>query len=1442
MNDSFTVFKKHRIVWRAIARLCFGFVVTALFSTISCAQGDATDLKTYKLYIDNEHLRVAISLPNGDPLINIDRLFSLRFDDNTWVEPDKMDARPNPDDPFSCIFTNERAEVRIQIVPEHDRVVFDCEVLCKKDVITRAVLFGEYKLSGRPRTRFLWPRTLGNELFESFLSSKQRMIIDYPHAFCDFCEANVANTPVYFYRSSYEKKPCSSILTIIGGDPPIFHRAYRTYIRPGERWKPPAAACQVGGDLRETLLRYKRECRLGKPLKEKMTPHFFERWAATVRARVPAPVNGGYRVLEAFPMPASIFIQNWMYGGFDRKYPDFMPPNNSYGGEKGFRAFVQAAKKEGHLVQPYVNFTWWSEGWENARGEVSQFSEPAPSLEQHGDIALSRDLNGELIKEEYRGPFGYLSCPAHPVVVERSREVRDALLDEYGVDFLYQDQLGARMWPLDLNPALKNPTHFGDALMAIGRETAKLCPVSTEWGHDRVLDFATVLNYWCLPPLSPINVVTSRSRVKWQEGQGRCFPYALYLSSGDAVPAINACQDPARLAWAMLLGGRISLGKVYDSLSDGVDHETTVFLQRLAKAIGERTIGSRLLKFEYLADRVARSQFDNHVVLANFSDKPWPVDDAVVAPDGFDLRVKDGFRAGRYLGTSKESVLAIVNPDKKTVTTLAPGGFEARVGELILKAKVPSVKRTKIRRKAALLDFGANIGMSGRGDVKVDDLVKAFSALSLERVESLDELEKAIGRNRVLINAQSESYPVRELGDWPTAINRIREWCEAGGIWVEPGRWPMWTIVHPKPADEGNRWERTVIGKSGFENLLGERGRMSVKRDIRPSARPLHVTDLGRSVLSAETISALEGQSAIVTTPAKDFEPVCSLCENEDGNYIMIHTVGHGAIVRLGGAPVGSAPAALSETVVAMLDGKLELDRPVWRAPICREVKPVSAKQHKESVMSNPDGNTIRIEAHRGYRRYDRMIFGQFLEHFHRQVYGGVFEPGSPLADNQGFRKDVVAALRELQVPIVRWPGGCFVSAYHWKHGVGPERQPSYDKAWRVEDPNTFGTDEFVAWCRLIGAEPYICTNAGTGSPEEMSDWVEYCNLESMGRWARLRQSNGYTEPHNVKFWSVGNENYGDWEMGSKTADEWGHFVAESAKMMKRVDPDIILLAAALPYDVDWTLGLLRAAGQYLDYVSIHGYWDRLQEENKPSDYLTCVGKSLIPEAAIRRTEQVIAVAGYEGRIGIAFDEWNLRSWHHPSKGDVRERDKNDINSTYTMADAVFSASFLNSCLRHCDVVRMANMAPVINTRGPLFVYPQGIVKRTTFHVMAMYANHLEPNVVDTWTEVSSLQCPKRSVPVLDVIATCDDDKKRWSVAVVNRSPEQEVTCELTLGDRKLSGKYPAIVLSGETCDSYNDIGNPDRVVPENVEMPFEEGLGTFPPHSVTIVKIADRK
>lgn len=488
--------------------------------------------------------------------------------------------------------------------------------------------------------------------------------------------------------------------------------------------------------------------------------------------------------------------------------------------------------------------------------------------------------------------------------------------------------------------------------------------------------------------------------------------------------------------------------------------------------------------------------------------------------------------------------------------------------------------------------------------------------------------------------------------------------------------------------------------------------------------------------------------------------------------------------------------------------------------------------------MSSLPTAVVDVSLARPGRAYSPDLFGHFIEHFHRQVYGGIFEPGSPLSDGRGFRLDVIEAMRELKPPVVRWPGGCFVSSYHWLDGVGPERRAHYDKAWRVSDPNTFGTHEFVAWCEAIGAQPYICTNAGTGTAEEMSDWVEYCNLSEGSRWSDLRGANGSPEPLAVPFWSIGNENYGFWEMGAKTPEEWASLVRESAKMMRRVDEDLTLLTAARA-DLDWTLPLLQAAGQYLDMVSIHGYWDTLNEVDDPSPYLTAMGRSLEQQQDIQRTADIIGAAGLAGKVGIAFDEWNLRGWHHPSgngEAAISARDRNDDNATYTMADAVFTASFLNSCLRRSDVVRMANLAPSVNARGPLFAHPGGVVKRTTFHVMAMYANLLDGHVLDTHAAASDLS--GADVPAIDALATADQGASRVTLVLVNRDPEHSAACEVRIGGHAIDGTFDATVLDGPDTNAYNDIDHPDTVTPRNIEAWFQNGRIELAPHSVTVCRI----
>ena len=494
----------------------------------------------------------------------------------------------------------------------------------------------------------------------------------------------------------------------------------------------------------------------------------------------------------------------------------------------------------------------------------------------------------------------------------------------------------------------------------------------------------------------------------------------------------------------------------------------------------------------------------------------------------------------------------------------------------------------------------------------------------------------------------------------------------------------------------------------------------------------------------------------------------------------------------------------------------------------------------------------VHINPERMIGRRSPMLYGHFIEHFHRQIYGGIYQPGHPLSDEDGFRTDILDAMRRIKVPILRWPGGCFVSSYHWKDAVGPERQPMFDKSWRVEDPNTFGTDEYVKLCRKIGCEPYICTNAGTGTAEEMSDWVEYCNLENEGKYAKWRIANGHAQPHHVKYWSVGNENYGHWELGAKSADEWGRLVLESAKLMKHVDPTAELSAAALS-DVSWNMNLLQHAGQFLDWISLHEYWDMMPEVQNPATYEQCMAFTDRIDHAVREVRGMLTALRLDGRIKIAFDEWNLRSWHHPNVHTIKQgvgketyitpRDKNDDNSLYTMADAVFSACFLNAMNRHCDVVGMANFAPILNTRGCIYSHEEGIVLRSTYHVFDLYVNQLGDQVIDLWQQgdMPTLTVPhklggERTVDALDLLATAFSDKPGMAIAAVNKDPESTHTLRMPLDK---PANITILTLNGDSKDAYNDVGHEGVAVTETaLGLCADEVLIELPAHSVNVIQI----
>ncbi len=257
----------------------------------------------------------------------------------------------------------------------------------------------------------------------------------------------------------------------------------------------------------------------------------------------------------------------------------------------------------------------------------------------------------------------------------------------------------------------------------------------------------------------------------------------------------------------------------------------------------------------------------------------------------------------------------------------------------------------------------------------------------------------------------------------------------------------------------------------------------------------------------------------------------------------------------------------------------------------------------QSTTAASAQSALIKLDFDRQLGTIDRNIYGNFIEHLGRCIYGGIYDEGSPLSDSDGFRKDVLEAVRNLRISVLRWPGGNFSSGYNWKDGIGPKdlRPRRWDTAWQAEESNRFGTDEFIAYCRKVGAEPYICVNMGTGTMQEAADWVEYCNGTMNTDWANLRRKNGHPEPYSVKLWGLGNEIYGSWQAGHKDATQYAQLAAEFAKMMRWIDPDIKLVACG-GNNADWDRQVLEGVGQFADYISMHHYGGSLDTAKEIDD------------------------------------------------------------------------------------------------------------------------------------------------------------------------------------------------------------------------------------------------
>ncbi|MDT0164413.1 alpha-N-arabinofuranosidase [Actinotalea sp. AC32] len=476
----------------------------------------------------------------------------------------------------------------------------------------------------------------------------------------------------------------------------------------------------------------------------------------------------------------------------------------------------------------------------------------------------------------------------------------------------------------------------------------------------------------------------------------------------------------------------------------------------------------------------------------------------------------------------------------------------------------------------------------------------------------------------------------------------------------------------------------------------------------------------------------------------------------------------------------------------------------------------------------------------------NRRVFGSFVEHMGRCVYGGIYEPGHPTADDSGFRGDVLALVRELGVTAVRYPGGNFVSGYRWEDGVGPvgDRPTRLDPAWRTVETNAFGLNEFMEWSRKADVEPIMAMNLGTRGLQEAIDLLEYANHPEGTALSDARVEHGVKEPHGIRMWCLGNEMDGPWQLGHKTATEYGRLAAETARAMRQFDPRLELVACgssgrSMPTFGTWEATVLEHTYDVVDLVSAHAYY-QLDGEDVASFLASSVDMDLFIREVIATADHVGAKLSSSKRINIAFDEWNvwyLREMQAGGLPDDWTEAPRLSEDAYTVLDAVVVGSLLITLLKHADRVTVACQAQLVNTISAIRCEPDGPAwRQSIFHPFALTARHAQGEVLDLRLDVPTLSTGKHGdVPVLDSVATWDAATGRLAVFVVNRDPAEEVSVSADLRGFGGVDLVEATLVGDDDLFAVNTVDEPDRVVPTPHPAAAVDGSGlraTLPPAS----------
>ncbi|NLY11438.1 MAG: alpha-N-arabinofuranosidase [Firmicutes bacterium] len=456
----------------------------------------------------------------------------------------------------------------------------------------------------------------------------------------------------------------------------------------------------------------------------------------------------------------------------------------------------------------------------------------------------------------------------------------------------------------------------------------------------------------------------------------------------------------------------------------------------------------------------------------------------------------------------------------------------------------------------------------------------------------------------------------------------------------------------------------------------------------------------------------------------------------------------------------------------------------------------------------------------------DKRLYGSFVEHLGRAVYGGIYEPGHPTADEDGFRQDVLDLVRELDVPIVRYPGGNFVSGYNWEDGIGPrENRPRrLELAWRTIETNEIGVNEFADWAKKANSEVMMAINLGTRGIDAARNLIEYCNHPGGTYWSDLRKSHGYAEPHNFKLWCLGNEMDGSWQIGHKTAEEYGRIALESAKVMKLVDPTIELVACGSSYRAmrtfpEWEAIILDHTYHYADYVSVHTYYG-----NRNNDLGSYLARSLDMDEFIKT---VIATCDYikakkrsRKTINLSFDEWNV--WFHSNEADRHIEPWTiappQLEDIYTFEDALLVGCMLITLLKHADRVKIACLAQLVNVIAPIMTRTGGGAWRQTIYYPFLHASKYGRGYVLNVVSQSPVYETSdfSDVPVLESTAVVNEENDELTIFAVNRDQEDVLELECDLRSFPNYEVVEHIVMVHEDVKAVNTEDNPNNVVPHN--------------------------